>query len=32
MLSIKITDVFAFTMMGMVETHEVVPDLVQLGL
>jgi tRNA-2-methylthio-N6-dimethylallyladenosine synthase len=30
-MPIRITDVYAFTMMGMVETHEQIPDLVSLG-
>lgn len=30
-MPIRITDVYAFTMMGMVETHEQIPDLVPLG-
>ncbi len=31
-LKVRVTDVFAFTLMGMVETHEIVPDLVQLSV
>ncbi len=31
-LPVKVTDVFAFTMFGAVETKEVVPELVQLGI
>jgi tRNA-2-methylthio-N6-dimethylallyladenosine synthase len=31
-LPVRVTDVFAFTMMGQVETHEIVPDLVQLAI
>jgi tRNA-2-methylthio-N6-dimethylallyladenosine synthase len=29
-LGIQVTDVYAFTLMGRVETHEIVPDVVQL--
>jgi tRNA-2-methylthio-N6-dimethylallyladenosine synthase len=31
LLQVRITDVYAFTMMGMVETVELAPDLVQLA-
>jgi tRNA-2-methylthio-N6-dimethylallyladenosine synthase len=31
-LPVKVTDVFAFTMFGAVETKEVIPELVQLGI
>jgi tRNA-2-methylthio-N6-dimethylallyladenosine synthase len=31
MLPIRVTDVYAFTLMGMVETHEIVPEVVQIG-
>jgi len=31
LLNVRITDAYAFTMMGMVETVELAPDLVQLA-